>query len=195
MREGQHSSNKANKPHPAPAEAAAIDSEAEWVERARLGDRAAFERLYRAHCGRVYGLCLRLTREAAVAEDCTQETFISAWRNLVGFEGRSALGTWLHRIAVNVALARGRRAHLEVVPPPEEDRAESSGFVIDDDTPPIDVENAIAGLPEGARHVLVLYGIYGYTHEEAADMLGIAVGTCKAQLHRARRLLRERLSA
>lgn len=178
------------------AEAAAIVSEAEWVERARLGDRAAFEHLYRAHCGRVYGLCLRLTREAAVAEDCTQETFISAWRNLARFEGRSALGTWLHRIAVNVALARGRRTHLEVVPPPEDvDRAESPGSVIDDDTPPIDVENAIAALPEGARHVLVLYGIYGYTHEEAADMLGIAVGTCKAQLHRARRLLRERLSA
>ncbi len=125
------------------AEAAAIVSQAEWVERARLGDRAAFEHLYRAHCGCVYGLCLRLTREAAVAEDCTQETFISAWRNLARFEGRSALGTWLHRIAVNVALARGRRTHLEVVPPPEDvDRAESPGSVIDDDTPPIDVENA-----------------------------------------------------
>jgi DNA-directed RNA polymerase specialized sigma24 family protein len=97
---------------------------------------------------------------------------------------------------VNVALARGRRVQLEVVPPPEDsDRAEALGGIIDDDTPPLDVEKAIETLPEGARHVLVLYGIYGYTHEEAADMLGIAVGTCKAQLHRARRLLRERLSA
>jgi RNA polymerase sigma-70 factor (ECF subfamily) len=178
------------------AEAAAIDSDEHWIERARLGDRAAFERLYRAHSGRVYGLCLRITREAAVAEDCTQETFISAWRNLARFEGRSALGTWLHRIAVNVALARSRRGGLEVVPAPDDDDRDETGHaVIDDDTPPIDVENAIASLPEGARHVLVLYGIYGYTHEEAADMLGIAVGTCKAQLHRARRLLRERLSA
>lgn len=178
------------------AEVLAVDSEAEWVERARQGDRTAFEHLYRTYSGRVYGLCLRLTREAATAEDCTQETFISAWRNLGRFEGRSALGTWLHRIAVNVALARGRRVHLEVVPPPEDgDRTDSVGAVIDDDTPPIDVEKAIGTLPAGARHVLVLYGIYGYTHEEAADMLGIAVGTCKAQLHRARRLLRERLSA
>jgi RNA polymerase sigma-70 factor (ECF subfamily) len=178
------------------AEVAAVDSEAEWVERARHGDRSAFEHLYRAYSGRVYGLCLRLTREASTAEDCTQETFISAWRNLGRFEGRSALGTWLHRIAVNVALARGRRVQLEIVPPPEEsDRAEAFGGVIDDDTPPLDVEKAIGTLPEGARHVLVLYGLYGYTHEEAADMLGIAVGTCKAQLHRARRLLRERLSA
>jgi RNA polymerase sigma-70 factor (ECF subfamily) len=178
------------------AEVAAVDAEAEWVERARQGDHAAFERLYRAYSGRVYGLCLRLTREASTAEDCTQETFISAWRNLARFEGRSALGTWLHRIAVNVALARGRRTKLEVVPPPEDsERGEAPGVVIDDDTPPLDVEKAIGTLPEGARHVLVLYGIYGYTHEEAADMLGIAVGTCKAQLHRARRLLRERLSA
>lgn len=177
------------------AEVAAVDAEAEWIERARQGDRTAFERLYRAHSGRVYGLCLRLTREAAVAEDCTQETFISAWRNLPRFEGRSALGTWLHRIAVNVALARGRRVQLEIVPPPENGEREAAGAILDDDTPPLDVERAIATLPEGARHVLVLYGIYGYTHEEAADMLGIAVGTCKAQLHRARRLLRERLSA
>jgi RNA polymerase sigma-70 factor (ECF subfamily) len=172
-----------------------VPSEQQWIERARLGDRGAFERIYRAHSGRVYGLCLRLTREPAVAEDCTQETFISAWRNLARFEGRSALGTWLHRIAVNVALARARRGSLEVVPAPDdEDRDDSMRRVIDDDTPPIDVENAISSLPEGARHVLVLYGIYGYTHEEAADMLGIAVGTCKAQMHRARRLLRERLS-
>jgi RNA polymerase sigma-70 factor (ECF subfamily) len=178
------------------AEVLAVDSEAEWISRAREGDRRAFEHLYRSYSGRVYGLCLRLTREAGLAEDCTQETFISAWRNLARFEGRSALGTWLHRIAVNVALARGRRVQLEVVPPPEDsERAESIGGILDDDTPPIDVEKAIATLPEGARHVLVLYGIYGYTHEEAADMLGIAVGTCKAQLHRARRLLRERLSA
>jgi RNA polymerase sigma-70 factor (ECF subfamily) len=178
------------------AEVLAVDSEPEWVKRAREGDRAAFEQLYRTYCGRIYGLCLRLTRDAGVAEDCTQETFISAWRNLARFEGRSALGTWLHRIAVNVALARGRRGHLEVVPPPENDeRPEPAAAIIDDDTPPIDVERAIAKLPEGARHVLVLYGIYGYTHEEAADMLGIAVGTCKAQLHRARRLLSERLSA
>jgi RNA polymerase sigma-70 factor (ECF subfamily) len=178
------------------AEVVTVDSEAQWITRAREGDRAAFEQLYRTYSGRVYGLCLRLTREVGAAEDCTQETFISAWRNLARFEGRSALGTWLHRIAVNVALARGRRGRLEVVPPPDDDeRAESLGPVLDDDTPPVDVERAIDTLPEGARHVLVLYGIYGYTHEEAADMLGIAVGTCKAQLHRARRLLRERLSA
>ena len=100
-------------------EARAIDTEEQWIERARAGDQLAFEQIYRAYSGKVYGLCLRLTREPSVAEDCTQETFISAWRNLGRFEGRSALGTWLHRIAVNAAPARGRRGHLEVVPAPQ----------------------------------------------------------------------------
>jgi len=178
------------------AQTAAIDPEEQWIERARLGDRSAFERIYRAQCGRVYGLCLRLTRDPAVAEDCTQEAFILAWRNLGQFEGRSTLATWLHRIAANVALRRTRRRALEVVAPPEEDDREASGHgIVGDDTPPVDVEKAVASLPEGARHVLVLCGIYGYTHEETANMLGIAVGTCKAQMHRARRLLRERLDA
>ncbi len=170
------------------------DEQNDWLERARLGDSRAFERIYREHSGKVYGLCLRLTRDPAAAEDCTQETFINAWRNLPGFEGRSALGTWLHRIAVNAALARARRGSLEIVPQPADDsEAPPLEGEAPDETPPMDLEVAVGSLPEGARHVLVLYGIYGYTHEEAAGMLGIAVGTCKAQLHRARRLLRERL--
>ena len=170
------------------------DEQGEWFERARLGDARAFERIYREHSGRVYGLCLRLTRDPTMAEDCTQETFINAWRNLPSFEGRSALGTWLHRIAVNASLARARRGSLEIVPQPSGDDEEPPfEGTAPDETPPMDLEAAVSKLPEGARHVLVLYGIYGYTHEEAAGMLGIAVGTCKAQLHRARRLLRERL--
>lgn len=166
------------------------------LQRAQRGDTRAFEQLYREHAGRVYGLCLRLTRDPTVAEDCTQETFINAWRNLAAFEGRSAVATWLHRIAVNAALARARRGSLEIVPQPADDDDEPAfERAAPDETPPLDLEAAVAKLPEGARHVLVLYGIYGYTHEEAAGMLGIAVGTCKAQLHRARRLLRERLNA
>ncbi|NJO13258.1 MAG: sigma-70 family RNA polymerase sigma factor [Gammaproteobacteria bacterium] len=170
------------------------EEQSAWLERARLGDTRAFERIYREHSSRVYGLCLRLTRDPSVAEDCTQETFINAWRNLPTFEGRSALGTWLHRIAVNASLARARRGSLEIVPQPSGEDEQPYEGEAPDETPPLDVEAAVGSLPEGARHVLVLYGIYGYTHEEAAGMLGIAVGTCKAQLHRARRLLRERLN-
>src|ERR1700760_3335161 len=87
-----------------------VDWEGALVQRARSGDTRAFERLYREHSGKVYGLCLRMTRDAALAEDCTQETFINAWRALERFETRSSLGTWLHRIAVNAALAKRRKA-------------------------------------------------------------------------------------
>src|SRR5246127_4325293 len=95
-----------------------IDWEAALVQRACSGDTRAFERLYREHVGRVYGLCLRMTRDQHLAEDCTQETFINAWRALPKFETRSSLSTWLHRIAVNVSLAK-RRKSPPVEPAPE----------------------------------------------------------------------------
>src|SRR5271170_1263764 len=95
-------------------QARAQDSRVDWegalVQRAVAGDTRAFERLYREHSGRVYGLCLRMTRDAQIAEDCTQETFINAWKALARFETRSSLGTWLHRIAVNVSLGKRRKA-------------------------------------------------------------------------------------
>lgn len=169
--------------------------EAEWSARARDGDTAAFERLYRAHAGRVYGLCLRMTGDRHAAEDLTQETFVSAWRSLSAFEGRSGFGTWLHRIAVNAVLGRKRspqgRGETSLTDEEGEDREFAAPGPTDPSTP-LDLEHLIATLPEGARNVLVLYGVYGYSHEETAELLGVAVGTCKAQLHRARRLLRER---
>lgn len=163
------------------------------VLRASRGDKRAFERLYRDHVGRVYGLCVRLTRDPALAEDVVQETFLRAWRALGQFEQRSRLSTWLHRIAVNVVLERRRRrsSTLEFVAEPNSLTDEQ--FVLDTPVEEAEIEAAIAGLPDGARDVLTLCGIYGYAHQEAADMLGVAEGTCKAQLHRARGLLRERL--
>jgi RNA polymerase sigma-70 factor, ECF subfamily len=163
------------------------------IDRARRGEPRAFERLYREHSGRVYGLCLRLTRDTAQAEDCVQETFINAWRALGQFETRSSLSTWLHRIAVNVVLGKRRR-----VTPPIDSLDENPG-VLDTEwhlETPVEVEEiegAIGSLPDGARDVLVLCALYGYSHGEAAGMLGVAEGTCKAQLHRARHLLRDRL--
>jgi RNA polymerase sigma-70 factor (ECF subfamily) len=157
-----------------------------------VGDN--FEDLYRAHVGQVYGLCLRLTGQPALAEDCTQECFISAWRALPSFEGRSQMSTWLHRIAVNTVLAHRRRRPgdamkeagvLDDDAAQVPDHAEASGTV--------DVEAALDRLPPGARDVVVLVGIYGHSHEEAARMLGIATGTSKAQLHRGRKLLAQQL--
>jgi RNA polymerase sigma-70 factor, ECF subfamily len=158
------------------------------IAAAAAGDAAAFERLYRQFSPRVYGLCLRLTGQREAAEDCTQESFVAAWRALARFERRSRFSTWLHQIAVNCVLSRrkGLRAAFEVAEPAVglPDRPDPAAG-----SPPLDVERAIAGLPEGARHVLVLVGIYGYSHAEAAGVLKIAEGTCKAQLHRARSLL------
>ena len=162
------------------------------VAAAGKGDMVAFEQLYRRYSPRVYALCLRMTGQHEAAEDCTQECFVEAWRALARFERRSELSTWLHAIAVRVVLSRrrGLRAKFEVVAsdakssPPEE-AAETP--------PPLDLERAIALLPEAARHVLVLVGIYGYTHAEAAAALHVAEGTCKAQLHRARQLLASHL--
>jgi RNA polymerase sigma-70 factor (ECF subfamily) len=172
-------------------------SDAALVEAARGGDTRAFERLYRLHSSRIMGICLRMCRRRDVAEDCVQQTFVRAWRSLSAFEGRSAFSTWLHRIAVNEVLtyARNHGTRTETSDEDVEEAAEGgpdSGGEFDAGEV-VDVERAIAGLPEGARHVLVLQAVYGYSHEEVADMLGIAVGTCKAQLHRGRKLLRERM--
>jgi RNA polymerase sigma-70 factor, ECF subfamily len=180
--------------------AQAEDTRVEWegalVQRACAGDSRAFERLYREHAGRVYGLCLRMTRDAQLAEDCTQDTFINAWRALPKFETRSSLSTWLHRIAVNVSLAKRRKHPLAETPleDDEEGAAAASGeWALETPVEVEEIETAIGELPEGARDALVLHALYGYSHGEAAEMLGIAEGTCKAQLHRARKLLRERL--
>jgi RNA polymerase sigma-70 factor (ECF subfamily) len=174
----------------------AEESGIERVARACRGDVAAFESLYREHAGRVYGLCLRMTGQPDAAEDLTQDTFVSAWRSLPGYEGRSRFSTWMHRIAVNAVLAQRRRPQgrneisLTDDSGAQMEFAETPGM---DEATPIDIERAIAALPPGARDIVVLHGIYGYSHEEAAEMLGVAVGTCKAQLHRARHLMRSRM--
>ncbi len=171
-----------------------VDLQAAVIARARAGDARAFERLYREHVGRVYALCLRMTRDADVATDCTQEAFISAWRALPRFQSRSSFATWLHRIAVNAVLARRRQPSVSREQSLDDmDDAELGEVTFDSPVEEAEIEAAIASLPQGARDVLVLCGVYGYEHREAADMLGIAVGTCKAQLHRARGLLRERI--
>ncbi len=178
----------------AAAQSERVEWEAALVQRARDGDVRAFERLYREHVGRVYGLCLRLVRDPTSAEDCAQEAFINAWRGLRSFETRSAFGTWLHRIAVNVVLARRRKPSSAGPPLPDAHEAGPSDWTLDTPVEVSEIEAAIGALPEGARDVLVLCGIYGYSHGEASGMLGIAEGTCKAQLHRARALLRRKLS-
>ncbi len=164
-----------------------------WVDKARVGDSSAFEKLYRANSNKVYGLCLRMTGNVSEAEDCTQEAFIQAWNKLDKFRGDSAFSTWLHRIAVNAVLGRMRKSKRE------QDRIAAVSDVVPatidtgDSGEMRDLSEAVDRLPEGARNVFVLHAVYGYSHDETGDMLGIAAGTSKAQLHRAKRLLAQQL--
>ncbi len=165
------------------------------IRQAREGDVGAFEALYRAHVGRVHAVCRRLAGDPTRAEELTQDVFVRAWERLRSFEGRSAFGSWLYRLAVNLVIdakrAEIRRSAREIAAEdpaawenPRPPREPAAGW---------DLERAIAALPPGARMVFVLHEVEGYRHEEIAGMAGLAEGTCKAQLHRARRLLREML--
>jgi RNA polymerase sigma-70 factor (ECF subfamily) len=164
------------------------------VGRARKSDTAAFESLYRLHVDKVYGLCLRMTGNVSEAEDCAQETFIQAWSRLSRFRGDSTFGTWLHRVAVNTVLGRMRKSRRERDRIRAVTEALPANPAIGDSGGLRDLEKAMDELPSGARHVFVLHAVYGYSHDETGEMLGIASGTSKAQLHRARRLLAQQLN-
>ncbi|UHQ22412.1 sigma-70 family RNA polymerase sigma factor [Lysobacter sp. 5GHs7-4] len=167
------------------------------VGAAARGETAAFETLYRRHAGRVHGVIARLVgHHGARAEDLTQEAFVRAWQALPAFRFESAFSTWLHRLAVNTALMELRSRRSKPLEEGDEDvfelvgSADSAGHVT---ALSMDLERAVASLPPRARAVLVLYDVEGWKHEEIAAELGMAVGSSKAQLHRARGLLRERL--
>jgi RNA polymerase sigma-70 factor (ECF subfamily) len=174
------------------AEGNGLDS----VRRAQAGDVDAFQLVYNEHAGRTYALCLRLVGgDTNEATQLLQDVFIRAWRKLDTFRGDSAFSSWLHRLAVNTLLENARtekRRTARVLPMDDTSRlpgaARASGIELK-----MDMEKAIASLPKGARLAFVLHDVEGYQHQEIAVQLGVSVGTVKAQLHRARRLLRERL--
>jgi RNA polymerase sigma-70 factor, ECF subfamily len=167
------------------------------VELARGGDLPSFERLYRENVDRIFALCLRLSGDPVRAEELTQDVFVRAWEKLDSFRGESAFSTWLHRLAVNVVLGMRRsegRLGSRVVFADDLSIYESeSGGSRPMDGERMDLEAAMASLPDGTRTVFVMHEVEGYTHEEIARLTGRAEGTCKALLHRARKLLRERL--
>jgi len=164
------------------------------VALAAAGDVRAFERLYREHLPRVHGLVRRMTA-GRDADELTQDVFVRVWQKLASFRGDSAFGTWLHRLAANVVIERfrtdatRRQRHVD-------------GEEIFDTLPALrasgdlamDLEGALEKLPDGAREIFVLHDVEGYKHQEIADLLEISVGTSKAQLHRARMMLRRHLN-
>lgn len=172
----------------------APSSDTDDVHAAAAGDRHAFQRLYRVHVDRIYGAVYRLAGyDHARAEDLTQDAFVRAWQKLAEFRHESAFGTWLYRLAVNVALMDIRARGANPVGFMDEDQLPEPGETPFCAAERDELERAIGQLPPRARAVLVLHDIEGWRHEEIATELGMAVGTSKAQLHRARGLLRNML--
>ena len=170
------------------------------VARAAAGDRGAFERLYRLHVNRVFSLCARMVTDRTRAEELTQDVFVRAWEKLTLFRGESSFGTWLHRLTVNVVLNARKsdgRQRSRFEENDDEGGMDVYAGVVGMPLPPgdmLDLEEAITRLPPGARRVFVLHDVEGYKHEEIAEMLGVTSGATKAQLHRARLLLRQALN-
>jgi RNA polymerase sigma-70 factor, ECF subfamily len=169
------------------------DSDAVDATLAASGDAHAFERLYRGHIARIHSLARRMLSEDE-ADEAAQDVFVRAWEKLATFRGEAAFGTWLHRLAINVILARReslgtrRKRYIEGDAALETLPARRPGPEM-----AMDFEAAMQRLPDGAREVFVLHDVQGYRHEEIAKMLGLATGTSKSQLHRARMALRQHL--
>lgn len=180
------------------------DGERELARLASSGDERAFERLYHAHAGRVFALCLRMSGTRQRATELTQDVFVQVWKRLASWRGESALSSWIYRLAVNLVLSNVRgekRRHTHEVSEDQStemgqglshmDTAEARPASVPD---AIDLERAIAALPPGARTVFVLHDVEGFDHRQIGEMLGVSDGTSKSQLHRARMRLREMLA-
>jgi len=159
------------------------------VRRAQTGDVAAFEAIYRAHAAAVHALVQRMVADEQVARELTQDTFVRAWARLTSFKGQSPLRTWLHRVAVNIVLEHLRGAKRDALRMIDADDSLAGRSDIAALDARMDVNAALARLPAGSRTVFVLHDVEGYSHEEIAEMTGIAQGTARAQLFRARQRL------
>jgi RNA polymerase sigma-70 factor, ECF subfamily len=179
-------------------------SEGQVIQRAREGDRTAFEYLYRLHSRRVYAVCLRMLADPTEAEDLTQEAFLLLFRKIHTFRGESAFSTWLHRLVVNLVLMHLRKksppiVSIEATPDPDDDTYSPSidmgapDLLLEGSIDRINLERCIGQLPAGYRTMFVLHDIQGYEHHEIAKILGRSVGDSKSQLHKARTRLRELL--
>jgi len=169
---------------PVPAD----DPDGPLVRAACAGDNAAFEQLYRRHAGWLLPLLWRLAGgDRARAEDWLQDAFVQAWKQLRQLRDPAAFGGWIKRLAVNIALADRRRHSLVVAAVTADPAAPEPPWPAAD----LDLERAIAALPARAREVLVLFHLGGFSHQQIGALMGIEVGTSKAQLHRARGLLKE----
>jgi len=169
-------------------------SEDDLINAAKLGDKKAFHLLYQRHIGRVYGLCLRLCADKSLAEDATQEVFMQLWRKIDNYDGNSQFSTWLHSVTSNVTISyiRKQRGWWQKMFTLEETITDAQ--IAEQSIADTDFEKYIYKLPERARWVFVLHAVEGYRHEEISKILGMAVGSSKAQFHRAKQLMQEWIS-
>lgn len=164
------------------------------ARRVAAGDDAAFDRFYAENVGRVHAVCLRMCGDGERAKSLTQEAFVRAWRRIGSFRGQSRLSSWMHRLAVNVVLESGRRrTRWWKLVTSDDDVVAAHASRTHDPGLRLDLERAIAGLPSGAREMLVLRDVEGHSYEEIATLTGTSLGNVKSQIHRARRLVREAL--
>ncbi len=176
------------------AKLAEVEEDSDLVGQARSGDHGAFEVLYRRYVGRVYAICLRILADRSKAEDLTQKIFVRVWTKLGSFRGESSFGSWLYRLSINAVLNELKSEEVwKSRTAAQEEASELASMREAVPAVQMDLDHAIAVLPKQARTVFVLHEVEGFSHEEIAAALGVAIGTCKAQLSRARRLLREAL--
>ncbi|WP_233144041.1 RNA polymerase sigma factor [Colwellia chukchiensis] len=175
-------------------EPASLDLESQWIAQAQQGDQKAFYALYEKYYRRIYALCWRMMADKDSAEDACQEVFVQLWQKISNFAGESKFSTWLHSVATHIVLnhIRKNKSWLQRIFSIEEQVLEDTLVEMPDTGHYLD--SKIQQLPERARLVFVLFAIEGYRHEEIANMLDMAVGTSKAQYHRARNLLQASLS-
>ncbi len=166
-------------------------SERDLINAVQQGDKKAYQTLYQTHIGQVYALCYRLTSDKSLAEDAAQEVFIQLWRKIGNYKGDSKFSTWLHTVTSNITISyiRKQRGWLQRMFNIED--SEAMNYSAEQGTDLSDLDGYIARLPERARIVFVLHAIEGYRHEDIAKMMDMAVGSSKAQFHRAKQLLKE----
>lgn len=176
-----------------------VDAKHQFVDKDKMalisavqnGDKHAYHLLYQAHVGQVYGLCYRLTGDKMLAEDATQEVFIQLWKKIGNFKGQSQFSTWLHSVTSNVTISYLRKQKSWVHRMFNLETSSAMTQLADECVSNVDIEAYIIRLPERARIVFVLHAIEGFRHEQIAHMTGMALGTSKAQFHRAKKLLKE----
>lgn len=154
-------------------------------------DKKAYQQLYQQYIGQVYGLCYRLTGEKMLAEDAAQEVFMQLWRKIDNYKGDSKFSTWLHTVTSNVTISYVRKQKGWLQKMLNIESSSAMNDVAEESTGSVDIESYVTRLPERARIVFVLHAIEGYRHEDIANMTGMAVGSSKAQFHRAKQLLKE----